>query len=65
MTLLNGTAVNYYLNEEDNWNVDLEDLKKRYDEANNKGVDVRAIVVITPGNPTGSIMSEERIKEII
>ena len=49
--------MNYYLNEEDNWNVDLEDLKKRYDEANNKGIDVRAIVVINPGNPTGSIMS--------
>ena len=63
--LLNGTAVNYYLNEEDNWNVDLDDLQQRFDEAKSNGVDVRAIVVITPGNPTGSIMSEKRIEEII
>ncbi|HDL63977.1 MAG TPA: aminotransferase class I/II-fold pyridoxal phosphate-dependent enzyme, partial [Proteobacteria bacterium] len=38
----------YYLNEDENWQPDLEDIASRIDEK------TRAIVVINPNNPTGA-----------
>ena len=29
------------------------------------GTDVRAIVVINPGNPTGQVLSEQNIKDVV
>ena len=46
-----GTQVNYYLNEEDNWAIDMESAEKSYNEAISKGIIVKAFVVINPGNP--------------
>lgn len=41
------------------------ELKKSLANAHLLGVDVRAIVVINPGNPTGQCLSEQNIREII
>lgn len=57
--------VKYYLNSDDDWSVDVKQMAKEVDDARSKGTDVRALVVINPGNPTGSCLSEENVRQII
>jgi alanine transaminase len=35
--------------------LEISDLKKQLEDARSKGIDVRALVVINPGNPTGQV----------
>lgn len=49
----------YYLNEENNWLPDIEDIKSKI---NNK---TRAIILINPNNPTGSLYTKENLLQII
>eukprot|EP00485_Elphidium_margaritaceum_P015036 CAMPEP_0202729172 /NCGR_PEP_ID=MMETSP1385-20130828/185993_1 /ASSEMBLY_ACC=CAM_ASM_000861 /TAXON_ID=933848 /ORGANISM="Elphidium margaritaceum" /LENGTH=501 /DNA_ID=CAMNT_0049395429 /DNA_START=131 /DNA_END=1636 /DNA_ORIENTATION=+ len=65
ITLCKGTPVNYYLDESNDWNADLQSIEQSIVEAKNKGVRVKAIVVINPGNPTGQCMSKQCIDGII
>lgn len=58
------TQVGYYLNEETNWGLDVEELERAYEEQS-KVCAPRAIVVINPGNPTGQVLTKENIQEII
>lgn len=55
---------NYFSNEDNAWGLDIEELKRAYQENSNKA-DIRALVVINPGNPTGSVLSEQNIIEIL
>lgn len=43
----------YFLDEEQNWGLNIEELERAYEEGSRK-YDVKAIVVINPGNPTGN-----------
>ncbi|MHA1168892.1 MAG: aminotransferase class I/II-fold pyridoxal phosphate-dependent enzyme, partial [Candidatus Hodarchaeales archaeon] len=65
ITLFGGTQVPYYLNEDDNWQLDREDLDHSMETARRKEIDVKAIVVINPNNPTGSVLTYDNIKMII
>ncbi|KAJ8713759.1 hypothetical protein PYW07_014129 [Mythimna separata] len=56
--------VDYYLNEDKNWSVERTELERAYVEGS-KTHDVRALVVINPGNPTGQVLSEENMKGIV
>jgi len=56
--------VGYYLVEERNWALDLEELEKAYSAAKETS-DIKAIVVINPGNPTGQVLSRENIEMVI
>jgi aspartate/methionine/tyrosine aminotransferase len=47
------------------WQIDLPDLEKSVSYAKDRGVKIKAMVVINPGNPTGQILSEETIRGII
>lgn len=49
----------YYLNEENGWQPDIEDIKSKINDK------TRAIVLINPNNPTGSNCSKETLLEII
>ena len=49
------SQVPYYLDESRGWGVSMSDLKKQLDGARSKGVNVRGLVVINPGNPTGHV----------
>lgn len=49
----------YYLDEENGWQPDIEDIKSKINDK------TRAIVLINPNNPTGSNCSRETLKEII
>ncbi|KAI8342128.1 pyridoxal phosphate-dependent transferase [Chlamydoabsidia padenii] len=65
LALVDATQVPYYLNESKNWGLDVQDLKKAVDDARDNGADMRALVIINPGNPTGQCLSEENMREII
>lgn len=65
LSLLNATGVPYYLTEESNWSTNVEDMRKALKKARSEGVDVRAVVVINPGNPTGGSLKSEEIKKVL
>nr|AIT69931.1 alanine transaminase [Sargassum thunbergii] len=65
LTLLGGTLVPYHLNESRDWGVQMENLAEALATARGNGVEVRGIAVINPGNPTGNILAEDQIKDII
>jgi bifunctional pyridoxal-dependent enzyme with beta-cystathionase and maltose regulon repressor activities len=48
--------VPYFLDEETGWVLEVDELKKQLEEARSKGISVRALVVINPGNPTGQVI---------
>lgn len=49
----------YYLNESAGWGLELNELKQQLQAARAAGTNVRALVVINPGNPTGQVSSKE------
>lgn len=60
-----GVQVNYYPDEEGGWVFDREILVEAYRKASEKGVNIKAIVVINPGNPTGAVLDEKSMLEVI
>lgn len=65
IALYGGSLVPYYLEESANWGLDIGQLRQSVWEARRKGLTVKAMVIINPGNPTGQCLSEANIKEII
>lgn len=65
IALLGGTQVPYYLDEAKNWGLSVAELEQQYAAARKSGIDVRAVVVINPGNPTGQVMSYDNIAEVV
>ncbi|KAI4596041.1 hypothetical protein KJ359_006333 [Pestalotiopsis sp. 9143b] len=65
LSVLDATCVPYYLDESSNWGTSLEEIKTSYEKAKSSGTDVRAIVIINPGNPTGASLSEGDIRSVI
>ncbi|AEE35307.1 alanine aminotransferase 2 [Arabidopsis thaliana] len=65
IALHGGSLVPYYLDEATGWGLEISDLKKQLEEARSKGISVRALVVINPGNPTGQVLAEENQRDIV
>lgn len=65
LAVLNAKCVPYYLDESMDWGTNLSEIKTAYTKARDEGIDVRAIVIINPGNPTGASLPEEDIKQVI
>ncbi|KAI9712700.1 MAG: hypothetical protein M1820_001321 [Bogoriella megaspora] len=65
LSLLNARCVPYNLDESKGWTTDLATIRESYEKAKSEGTDVRAIVVINPGNPTGASLSPEDVKSVI
>ena len=63
--MFGGVQVNYYPNEEKGWALSREDLEEAYAKAAESGVNIKGIVVINPGNPTGAILDAASINELI
>lgn len=59
VTLAGGKAVHYMCDEQNEWNPDIADMRKKITK-NTKG-----IVIINPNNPTGALYSEEILNEIV
>ncbi|MFX1363900.1 MAG: aminotransferase class I/II-fold pyridoxal phosphate-dependent enzyme [Promethearchaeota archaeon] len=54
-----GVPVEYELDESNDWEPNIEDLRSKINEK------TKAILISSPNNPTGSMYSEHKIKEII
>ena len=65
LELYNGKQVSYYLDENKSWGFDIAQLEQAMEDANKKNIDVRGIVVINPGNPTGQVLNRDNMEEII
>ncbi len=65
LTLFDAQPVPYYLNEEKDWGLDVNQLTSSISAGRSKGLDVRALVIINPGNPTGQCLTEQNMREII
>lgn len=59
VTLAGGNAVHYMCDEQNEWNPDIDDIKKKITPK------TKGIVVINPNNPTGALYSDEVLKEIV
>ncbi|XP_066587698.1 alanine aminotransferase 2 [Prorops nasuta] len=56
--------VGYYLNEDNKWSLDVDELERSLSEAKRK-CNPRVLVVINPGNPTGQVLTRANIEDII
>jgi aspartate/methionine/tyrosine aminotransferase len=54
----NVTPVQYYTNESDNWQPDIEDIRNKITPK------TQAIIIINPNNPTGAVYSPKVVKQI-
>ncbi|KAG8933612.1 hypothetical protein FRC02_011534 [Tulasnella sp. 418] len=60
-----GTPVPYYLDESKGWSTDPVEVERAILEGQKKGIEVKALVVINPGNPTGGVIDEQVIKDLL
>ncbi|KAI8065434.1 pyridoxal phosphate-dependent transferase [Gongronella butleri] len=65
LSFIGATPVPYYLDEENGWALDVKQLKGNVYKAREDGVDVRALVIINPGNPTGQCLSHENLTDLL
>ena len=65
LMLNNGKSIGYYLDEANNWQLNLDSLESSYKNAINSGINPVAITVINPGNPTGAVLSYTNIEMVI
>lgn len=65
LALVGATAVPYYLDEQQQWGLDVEQLKQTVNEARKNGTDVRALAIINPGNPTGQCLTKSNLTDIL
>ncbi len=65
LTLYGGSLAPYYLDEANSWGLGLPELEASIKKAKEAGKEVRAIVVINPGNPTGQVLSLDNQKTIV
>ena len=61
---MTGQQIGYYLDEENNWAVSRDELQKQLDDARHNAVDVKALVIINPGNPTGQVFDRNDLEVI-
>ena len=64
LTEFNAYQIQYFLNEDNHWSLDVNELKRAMNAARDKCVP-RAICVINPGNPTGQVLTRKNIGGII
>ena len=57
--------INYFLDEENRWGLDEEELTRSLEGAKKAGINPVAIAVINPGNPTGAVLSRKNIGMVI
>lgn len=65
IALYGGSYQGYYMNEQAGWGLDVQELHKALAKARAAGKTVRSIAVINPGNPTGGVLTEANIREIL
>ncbi|KAL7406511.1 hypothetical protein ABVT39_021071 [Epinephelus coioides] len=61
---LEAVHINYYLDEENCWALDTEELQRAYLSAK-QHCQPRVLCIINPGNPTGQVQSKKCIEEVL
>lgn len=64
LTEFSAYQIQYFLDEDNNWALDVNELKRAMNAARDKCLP-RAICVINPGNPTGQVLTKKNIEDII
>jgi aspartate/methionine/tyrosine aminotransferase len=65
IALYGGRMAGYYLDEASGWNLSRKKLDEAYEKAAAAGTRIKAICVINPGNPTGSILDRNNIAMVL
>ncbi len=65
ITMYQGRQVDYYLDEEHDWMLSRTLLEESIAKAKKAGTRTKAIVIINPGNPTGSVLDAANVRMII
>ena len=65
ITLYGAQQIGYYLDENNNWQLNEKILTESIEKAKAKGINPVGIAVINPGNPTGAILSKENVEMLI
>ena len=60
-----GVQVDYYPEEDNDWALTPDILEEAYRKATTDGLQVKCIVVINPGNPTGAILDKPSINGVV
>lgn len=63
--LLQGRQVGYYLDEQAGWALNVAELERAHAEATAQGITVAALVLINPGNPSGSVLTRENLQDVL
>ncbi|KAM9439826.1 alanine aminotransferase 2-like isoform 1-T1 [Clarias gariepinus] len=61
---LGAVQINYYLNEEKCWSLDIAELQRSL-QAAREYCNPRVLCIINPGNPTGQVQSRQCIEDVI
>ncbi|XP_017351414.1 alanine aminotransferase 2-like isoform X1 [Ictalurus punctatus] len=61
---LGAVQINYYLNEEKCWSLDITEMQRSL-QAAREHCKPRVLCIINPGNPTGQVQSRECIEDVI
>lgn len=64
-TLLDGHFEGYELNEGANWDTDIQSIIDALENVRKLSKTPRALIVINPGNPVGSTLSEQAVRRVI
>ena len=66
ISLLGGNLVSYPLSESSKgWTLDPDSIRESVKKARAQGLDVRAVCVINPGNPTGNCLRKEDVVKVL
>ncbi|KAJ7026765.1 pyridoxal phosphate-dependent transferase [Mycena alexandri] len=60
-----GTPVPYYLDEEAGWATSVPSIIEAIKKARGEGVEVKALVIINPGNPTGGVLDARTMEKVV
>lgn len=55
ITLYGAKLVGYYLDEKNNWGLNFEELEERVEYAKQNNINLKGMIIINPGNPTGMV----------
>uniref|UniRef100_A0AAY4EP58 alanine transaminase n=1 Tax=Denticeps clupeoides TaxID=299321 RepID=A0AAY4EP58_9TELE len=64
ITEMEAVQVNYYLDEDNCWALDINELHRAY-QAAKQHCQPRVLCIINPGNPTGQVQSRKCIEEVL
>jgi aspartate/methionine/tyrosine aminotransferase len=65
LDLLNGHKVGYYMDEDNDWGLNIEELERALQDARDKNILVNSFVLINPGNPTGQVLTKQNVQDIV